>query len=115
MAAIDLKNEIRNLVCGQVDTFIKNVMREEQIGYETRRRNLESKGPLDFDSLGTFAVGNNDPLYWKNIVERINTPFDHIDRIFLQDFSDTMKTLDDSQNWFKGFYSSNKLFEEYRD
>ena len=49
--AIDLKNEIRNLACDQVDTFIKDVMREEQVAYRSRRELLSGKGPRDFESV----------------------------------------------------------------
>ena len=113
--AIDLKNEIRNLACDQVDTFIKDVMREEQVAYRSRRELLSGMGPRDFESVVGLSYGNNDPLYWANIVDRLNTPFDHVDRIMLQDFTDKMKTLDDSQNWFKATYESSDLFKEYRD
>ena len=42
---------------------------------------------------------NNNPEYWPNIIDRLNTPFDHIERIVLQDFSDLM--FSDGSNLFK--------------
>ena len=36
---------------------------------------------------GSVIPINNNPDYWPNIIDRLNTPFDHIDRILLQDLS----------------------------
>ena len=58
---------------------------------------------------------NNNPEYWPNIIDRLNTPFDHIERIVLQDFSGLMFSSDfnlfkdgltfypDNRGGFKGF------------
>lgn len=47
---------------------------------------------------------NNNPLYKPNMIEVLNTPFDHIERIVLQDFSATMG-LPDAGNYFTGLFS----------
>lgn len=55
---------------------------------------------------------NNNPLYPPNMIDRLNTPFDHIERILLQDFSNsdrenaTEKLMDlDGENYFKSLFS----------
>ena len=45
---------------------------------------------------------NNNPLYPPNMVAALNTPFDHIDRLLLQDFSEVMFV--DGENYFKGLF-----------
>ena len=45
---------------------------------------------------------NNNPLYPPNMVAALNTPFDHIDRLLLQDFSEVMFV--DGDNYFKGLF-----------
>ena len=45
---------------------------------------------------------NNNPNYRPNMIEVLNTPFDHIERIVLQDFSDTL--FKDGENYFKGLF-----------
>ena len=45
---------------------------------------------------------NNNPNYRPNLIDVLNTPFDHIERIVLQDFSSTM--LDDG-NYFKELFT----------
>lgn len=48
---------------------------------------------------------NNNPNFRPNMIEVLNTPFDHIERIVLEDFSSTM-SLDsnDGNNYFKGLF-----------
>jgi hypothetical protein len=46
---------------------------------------------------------NNSPEYRPNMIEVLNTPFDHIERIVLQDLSDVMR-LPDENNYFKGLF-----------
>ena len=59
---------------------------------------------------------NNNPEYPANIVDRMNTPFDHVDRILLQDFSDLMFNDDARYNYFKSIYDDQDgVFGEYRD
>ena len=47
---------------------------------------------------------NNNPEYRPNMIEVLNTPFDHIERIVLQDFSGVMGLPDGENNYFKGLF-----------
>ena len=102
-----------SLVCsnntGQVDTFIKNVMREEYANYSTRKANLDVMGPTTITpaNMGNL-VDSNNPDFSKNIISRLNTPFDHIERIVLQDFSSQMH-IEDSSNYFKSLFTFTNL------
>lgn len=102
-----------SLVCnnntGQVDTFIKNVMREEDANYSTRKANLDVMGPTTITpaNMGNL-VDSNNPDFSKNIISRLNTPFDHIERIVLQDFSSQMH-IEDSSNYFKSLFTFTNL------
>ena len=52
------------------------------------------------------------------MVDRLNTPFDLVDRILLQDFSQPMGLLEgggSTSNYFKFFYENGAVLEEYRD
>ena len=64
---------------------------------------LQHKSPTDDRLL------NNNPEYRPNMIEVLNTPFDHIERIVLQDFSGVMGLPDGENNYFKG------LFRFYED
>lgn len=94
--------ELKKLVCSQVDEFIIDVMRpEKDADYQTRRDELASVIPTygtqddgstmlvkQYDSNGKLVSDiNNNPKFTMNMIEMMNTPFDHIDRILLQDFS----------------------------
>lgn len=59
-----------------------------------------SKLYLDADdrASGKFAL-NNNPDFPHNAIDRLSTPFDHVERILLQDFSDEM--FKDGNNYFK--------------
>ena len=48
---------------------------------------------------------NNNPLYPSNMVDRLNTPFDHIERILLQDFSGENALDISGDNYFKGLFN----------
>ena len=82
METTNLKEQVRDLVCGQVETFIEKVMKEDDTRHSVRKERLDGYGPRDFNSIGNLAE-NNDPLYWANMVDRLNTPFDHVDKILL--------------------------------
>ncbi len=114
---------IKTLIEGQVEGFIEDVMRPEKVdngtpphGQESgtnRFGMLQGKGPREFASNMTLEAGSNDPLYWANIMDRLNTPFDHIDRIMLQDFMEQM--MGNGNNWFQSQYENNDLLQKYRD
>lgn len=111
----------------QVDSLIKKVMRKENIDngnppsggdYGTGRFGaLQSVGPkyssqsIDdnqnttslLPGSGSRASLNNNPEYRPNMIEVLNTPFDHIERIVLQDLSDTL--FKDGENYFKGLFT----------
>lgn len=107
MSMID---ELKTLVCEQVESFIANVMKEEsdvdnglppyqdangtgRIGQlqqlsprhsppSVRQSNTELYiDPNTYD--GEDIVLNNNPEYPVNLIDRLNTPFDHLERILL--------------------------------
>lgn len=59
---------------------------------------LQHKSPTDDRLL------NNNPEYRPNMIEVLNTPFDHIERIVLQDLSGVMGLPDGENNYFKGLF-----------
>lgn len=120
-------NNLKELVCnpdGQVDGFVKNVLRKENIA-NGERPNGQTHGTGRFGALqntspthqsksiddGTSSLlpndsskeFNNNPNYRPNMIEVLNTPFDHIERIVLQDLSNTMG-LPGQNNYFKGLF-----------
>jgi hypothetical protein len=129
---MDYKKNLIDLICGtdgQVDTYIKKVMREEwdvQNGnppdrmktppdvYGTGRfgelQQVEPKhsSPRERGSSGLMPDGdnpiNNNPLYPSNMVDMLNTPFDHIERILLQDFSGANAMDIEGDNYFKSIF-----------
>lgn len=127
---MDYVKNLVNIVCGQVDTFIKNVMRSQDIDNSVRTSQLgdvKIVGPkyhqTSEDNRTTRLVRvveggkikndiNNNPLYPPNMIDRLNTPFDHIERILLQDFtksdrSDGAQKLMDVEgaNYFKSLFT----------
>ena len=79
MAYID---DLTNLICGQVDQFIGSALRPEEVEFSGRSENISEKGPKYSGS--DQPIGQNaDPEYQPNMIELMNTPFDHIDRIML--------------------------------
>ena len=46
---------------------------------------------------------NNNPNYFPNMIDMLNTPFDHIERIVLQDLSNVL--FEDGGNYFKHLFS----------
>ena len=111
------KTESGVFVDGQVDTFIKKTMKDD---YPVKNGNppsgqrlgtyrfgrLQAFGPRESSRPSEKLMGMNDPLYPSNMIDRLNTPFDHIERILLQDFSETMQI--DSDNYFKSLVKFTK-------
>lgn len=92
MAYID---DLKDLISGQVERFIHNVMRPDDSDYNVRRGRLSGitdpkykySGPtLDGNGSSDVTNDSDNPL---NVISYCNTPFDHIDRILLQDFTST--------------------------
>lgn len=123
-------SSLKNLICGyfedntykdgQIDTFIKKVMRKEYWVDSARRKDefLDLKLPLSDPKHPSKSIDdgtttlqwqgdnrsktlNSNPNYRPNMIEVLNTPFDHIERIVLQDFSQTMLG---NGNYFKGLF-----------
>ena len=106
-------NNLKELVCansGQVDVFVKAAMRQQEIDNNERssvlkndvpRHDTAALKPEDTESL----LHNNNPASRPNMIEVLNTPFDHIERIVLQDFSDTLFNDDGTENYFKGLFT----------
>ena len=67
---------------------------------EGRFGKLQSFGPKDVSLYADGLMGVNDPLYASNMIDRMNTPFDHVERILLQDFSETMDISGDN-NYYR--------------
>ena len=104
--------DLQNLINGQIDTYITKVMMPESDASDLlngdlrRRKELAALGPkvettsLDNGTTSLVSHGettasdyqetNNNPYYWPNIIDRLNTPFDHLERILLQDFSNEL-------------------------
>ena len=96
-------------------------MRKEDISNEIRKKELSELGPrystTDKDNGTTHLVKehgdsspvpvSNNPRYWPNMVDRMNTPFDHLERILLQDFSSTMD-IGGEENYFKSLFKFGK-------
>ena len=120
---MDYVKSLTNLICGedgQVDKFIKRVLRQQDIDNNVRREELSSLDPKYSqlaDSNGTTALVssgdptssnfipiNNNPEYWPNMIDRMNTPFDHLDRIYLQSFANVLGT-DTKDNYFKNLFT----------
>lgn len=126
---MDYKKNLIDLICGtdgQVDTYIKKVMREE---YDVENGNPPSGQQAGTERFGELqqldprysstsandktthlvangsASINNNPLYPPNMIDRLNTPFDHIDRILLQDFAGKNAMDIDGDNYFKGLFN----------
>ena len=124
---MDYVKNLVNLVCGeggQVDMFIGDALRAQDIDNRVRGGQLGDirvVGPRysqTAEGNGTSLVKtdstaiNNNPLYAPNMVDALNTPFDHIERILLQDFSKSDRAsrnerlMDiDGENYFKSLFS----------
>ena len=48
---------------------------------------------------------NNNPNFRPNMIEVLNTPFDHVERIVLQDLSEVMGLPDKANNYFKELFT----------
>ena len=46
---------------------------------------------------------NNNPVYSSNLIHRLNTPFDHMERILLQDLSDVLD-IEGNENYFRSIF-----------
>ena len=57
---------------------------------------------MDNNAYDSGVQLNNNPELSTNLIDRLNTPFDHMDRILLQDFSDMM--FQTRYNFFKDMY-----------
>lgn len=109
---------------GQIDIFIKKVLKNEydvdngnppvgKVSGAGRFGELQSLPPRYVPSsvsnlqaqVGVSA--NNNPLYPSNMIDRMNTPFDHVERILLQDFSEVMK-IEEADNYFKNLFHFTK-------
>lgn len=55
---------------------------------------------------------NNDPEYWVNMIDGLNTPFDHIERILLQNFNDNDSKID-IDKYFKDMYKFDFTNQNY--
>lgn len=117
-------SNLKNLVCAQVEKYIKDVMRPDDVAYDARRQNIVKLGHKDKDknvidpgtprydtesevTLATKLVENNNPLYPENMINRSNTPFDHIERILLQDLTSTFfkkENAQDYSNYFRDLF-----------
>ena len=119
---MDYIEELTKKITNRVQKLIRDVMRKERTDYEVRKEMLQNLPPtytspsaddgrsaLYPDSASSEILVNNNPEYWPNIIDRLNTPFDHIERIVLQDFSDIMFPV--NENLFKDglqFYPDTK-------
>ena len=111
----------------QVDALVKNVLRKENIDNGNRPSGIPTANnptgrflalmnttpthqakSIDDGTSSLLPYGdskefNNNPNYRPNMIEVLNTPFDHIERIVLQDLSDTL--FKDGKNYFKGLFT----------
>lgn len=91
-------SDLSELIDRQVGKLIKDVMRPQNAPYSTRSELLQEKAkasPIskstDKDdgttelcpSDGNIDKVNNNPDYKPNMIDRLNTPFDHIERVLL--------------------------------
>ena len=87
----EVKGNICDLVDRQVDSLIAREMKQEDV--DGRGDILGGFGPKhetesDWNAYSTPNLKeNNNPSYQVNLVDRLNTPLDHLERILLQDFS----------------------------
>ena len=125
---MDYVQNLINLICGNdgwVDSFIWKVMREEydvkngippsgKLPGTERFGKLQDFGPMDVSNgSGIGLNGTNDPLYYPNMIDRLNTPFDHIERILLQDFAGKNAMDIDGDNYFRSLFHFDFLDDEY--
>ena len=99
----NLINGICQQTTGQIDSFITTVMRPVSVSYSTRKNNLSNKEPTELETENIPLADNNNPKFSTNMVNRLNTPFDHIERIVLQDLSNFM--FKDGGNYFKNLFN----------
>jgi len=107
-------------VDGQIDIFMKKVLKNEydvDNGNPPAGKNTGTGRFGDLQSLPPRYVpssmsrlqtqggvsANNNPLYPSNMIDRMNTPFDHVERILLQDFSGVMD-IEGGSNYFKKLF-----------
>ena len=72
------------LIPGTIDPKKKN---SNTKFIHTTRRPADNKADgiigVSYDQPKKYTESNNDPLYPPNMIDILNTPFDHLDRIFL--------------------------------
>ena len=125
------EESLRSLIKGQVETFISKVMKDEwtvdnggisadkesgtgRTGQLMGLKDPRYASPLNDDGTSKLYPNsadiragvqlNSNPFFQRNMIDRLNTPFDHIERILLQDFSDTMDIGGDD-DYFKGMFN----------
>ena len=95
-------------------------MREDKnAGYSVRREFLGNCEPNEIttdDKTQGNLVESNNPDFSTNMASRLNTPFDHIERIVLQDLSGMMHIErkdenDTSDNYFKTLFNFVKVYD----
>lgn len=107
--------DLNTLVCNQAQNYIKKVLRPEDIDNDERSGFLSGdRESQDYELLqlldpkytsknGNSLTKSNDPLYPSNMIDSFNGPFDHIDRILLQDFSNTL--FSSGSNYFRDLFN----------
>lgn len=105
-----LDSRLSGLICGQVAEFIEDVLRPEKVDNDARVETLKTYPPMGIQGGGRLSI-SNDPSLATNLIDRMNTPFDHVDRILLQDFSNVLLGGEDGKeedNWFKSQFKVNE-------
>ena len=129
---------LRKLVVDQIDKFISKVLKDEytvvngdapagqtkgtgRIGQLMDISNPRMESPSTKDGTTKLYIlpedvdlthPNNNPEYPSNLIHRLNTPFDHIERILLQDFSGVMD-IEGEGNYFKRLFSFTPIPNTY--
>ena len=132
-------SRLRKLVVDQIDKFISKVLKDEytvdngdapdgqtkgtgRIGQLMDISNPRLESPSTKDGTTKLYIlpedvdlthPNNNPEYPSNLIHRLNTPFDHIERILLQDFSGVMDIEEEEGNYFKRLFSFTPIPNTY--
>lgn len=119
---MNLKDKLIELICGRgeikgqiYDFIVKEMRPQDDVVNDYRGTELSESGPrhstpsvddgttylMTISKDGTTIPFNNNPEYWPNMIDRLSTPFDYVERILLQDFSREMfKENGRDENWF---------------